>query len=53
MKNLITAINSSSSSENGCLIDHALEYAKASKFNRDPKKASQIGTITFLFQGKN
>ncbi len=46
-------INSSSSSENGCLIDHALEYAKASKFNRDPKKASQIGTITFLFQGKN
>jgi hypothetical protein len=45
-------INGSSSSENGCLIDHALEYAKASKFNRDPKKASQLGTITFLFQGK-
>ena len=45
-------INGSSSSENGCLIDHALEYAKASKFSRDPKKASQLGTITFLFQGK-
>ncbi|MFK2818772.1 hypothetical protein U0L90_01490 [Flavobacteriaceae sp. LMIT009] len=51
--NVIDAyINGSSSSENGCLIDHALEYAKASKFNRDPKKASQLGTITFLFQGK-
>ena len=51
--NVIDAyINGSSSSENGCLIDHALEYAKASKFNRDPKKALQLGTITFLFQGK-
>ena len=45
-------INTSSSSENGCLIDHAIEYAKASKFSRDPKKASQLGTITFLFRGK-
>ena len=48
-----TQINASSSSENGCLIDHALEYAKESKFNRNPKKASQLGTITFLFRGKN
>jgi len=46
-------INASSSSENGCLIDHALEYAKESKFNKNPKKASQLGTITFLFRGKN
>lgn len=46
-------INSSSSSENGCLIDHALEYAKASKFTSNPKKATQLGTITFLFQGKH
>lgn len=52
--NVIDAyINASSSSENGCLIDHALEYAKESKFTRNPKKASQIGTITFLFRGKN
>lgn len=52
--NVIDAyINASSSSANGCLIDHALEYAKESKFTRDPKKASQLGTITFLFRGKN
>ncbi|WP_347923823.1 hypothetical protein [Pontimicrobium sp. SW4] len=48
-----TYINASSSSENGCLIDHALEYAKESKFNKNPEKASQLGTITFLFRGKN
>ncbi len=46
-------INASSSSENGCLVDHAIEYAKESKFTRNPKKASQLGTITFLFRGKN
>ena len=46
-------INASSSSENGCLIDHAIEYAKESKFTSNPKKASQLGTITFLFRGKN
>jgi len=52
--NVIDAIiNASSSSENGCLIDHAIEYAKESKFTRNPKKASQLGTITFLFRGKN
>lgn len=52
--NVINAfINASSTSENGCLIDHALEYAKESKFTRDPKKVKQIGTITFLFRGKN
>lgn len=52
--NVVNAyINASSSSENGCLIDHALEYAKESKFNQNLKKASQLGTITFLFRGKN
>lgn len=52
--NVVNAyINASSSSENGCLIDHALEYAKESKFNKNLKKASQLGTITFLFRGKN
>ncbi len=45
-------INTSSSSDNGCLIDHALEYAKESRFSRNPKKASQLGTITFIFKGK-
>ena len=45
--------NNASSSDDGCLIDHALEYAKASKFNSDTSKASQLGSITFNFKGKN
>ncbi len=45
-------VNDSSASTNGCLIDSALEYAKAAKFNRDATKASQIGSITFYFKGK-
>ena len=52
--NVIDAyVNSSSASSNGCLIDSALEYARASQFNPDASKASQIGTITFLFKGKS
>lgn len=46
-------VNSSSASSNGCLIDSALEYAKASQFNGDATKPSQLGTITFYFRGKN
>ena len=45
-------VNGASASTNGCLIDSALEYAKAAKFNRDATKASQIGSITFYFKGK-
>jgi len=45
-------VNSTSSSTNGCLIDHALQYAMASQFNSDPSKPSQLGSITFLFRGK-
>lgn len=44
-------VNSSSSSKNGCLIDHALEYAKEARFNTSGK-ASQLGSITFNFKGK-
>lgn len=45
-------VNSTSSSTNGCLIDHALQYARASQFNSDSSKPSQLGSITFLFRGK-
>ncbi|RLD29037.1 MAG: hypothetical protein DRI75_04705 [Bacteroidetes bacterium] len=45
-------VNSSSASSNGCLIDSALEYAKASTFNSDNNNPSQLGTITFIFKGK-
>ena len=44
--------NNASSSANQCLIEHALEYAKKSRFNSDSSKMSQIGTITFYFVGK-
>lgn len=46
-----TYINSSSSSDNQCLIDTALEYAKNARFSSAERK-SQIGSITYYFQGK-
>lgn len=45
-------INTSSTSSNECLIEHALEYARQSKFSADPSRESQIGSITFNFIGK-
>lgn len=47
-----TYINSTSSSANECLIDYALEYAKNARFST-AQKASQVGSITYYFQGKN
>ena len=46
------SINGSSNSNNQCLIDHALEYAKSVQFNTS-EQTDQLGTITFLFKGKN
>lgn len=46
-----TSINSSSNSNNKCLQNSALEYAKKAQFNRSVK-IDQIGTITFTFEGK-
>lgn len=46
-------LNTSSTSTNECLIEHALEYAKQSKFNVDPSKEEQLGSITFNFIGKH
>ncbi|GAA4804309.1 hypothetical protein GCM10023330_08330 [Litoribaculum gwangyangense] len=45
-------INTSSTSDNECLIERALEYANQSQFSADASKTSQIGTITFYFIGK-
>ena len=45
-------LNSSSSTSNECLTEHALEYAKNSQFSADTTKKSQIGSITFYFIGK-
>ncbi len=48
-----TYINSSSSSSNQCLIDHALEYAQNAIFSEDANTKSQVGSITYYFKGKN
>jgi len=44
--------NNASNSSNACLIEHALEYAKKARFNTDASSPSQIGSITFHFEGK-
>lgn len=44
--------NTSSTSNNECLIEHAIEYAKRSQFDADVSKDTQIGSITFFFIGK-
>lgn len=41
----------SSSTDNGCLIDNAIQYALKARFNNS-SKGSQKGTITYLFQEK-
>lgn len=46
-----TYINSSSSSDNECLIDTAIEYAQNAVFSNAERK-SQIGSITYYFQSK-
>ena len=46
-------VNSSSSTDNQCLEDNALDYAMKAVFNPDASKDKQIGTITWVFQGKN
>ena len=48
-----TYINSSSSSSNQCLIDHALEYAQNAIFSTNEITKSQIGSITYYFKGKH
>lgn len=45
-------VNTSSTSDNECLIEHALDYAKRSQFSADGSKEKQIGSITFFFIGK-
>lgn len=42
----------SSGTSNRCLVDNAIAYALKAKFNTDANKASQPGTITYLFQQK-
>lgn len=48
-----TYVNTSSTSSNECLTDHALEYAKNAQFSADASKKTQLGSITFFFIGKH
>ena len=41
----------SSNTSNGCLVDNAITYAYKAKFST-ADRASQKGTITYIFQGK-
>ncbi|MBT8204654.1 MAG: hypothetical protein KJO20_04705 [Eudoraea sp.] len=41
----------SSNTDNGCLVDNAITYAFRARFDTSDK-ASQIGTITYIFQSK-
>ena len=44
-------INDSSYSNNKCLIEHAIEYAKSVQFDA-LNRPDQLGSITFYFKGK-
>lgn len=44
-------VNGSSNSNNKCLMDHAIAYAKSVQFSTSDKN-EQLGTITFMFKGK-
>ncbi|WP_246454683.1 energy transducer TonB [Hyunsoonleella aquatilis] len=46
-------VNTSSTSSNECLVEHALQYAENAKFSKDASKDEQIGSITFNFIGKH
>ena len=47
------SINEAASENNECLKDHAIEYAKNARFSKDSSKKSQLGSITFYFEGKD
>lgn len=51
--NVVSAdYNNASTSSDGCLVERALEYARAARFNSVASLEDQIGTITFFFQPK-
>ncbi len=47
------SFNTASTSSNECLVKHAIEYAKAVKFNTVTSTGDQIGSITFYFRAKH
>lgn len=53
-KGIVTksTINKAASVNNDCLHEHAIEYANESRFSIDNSKKTQLGSITFYFEGK-
>lgn len=41
--------NGASTTDNGCMVDHAIEYALEAKFDANLSKPTQLGSITFYF----
>lgn len=41
--------NGASTTDNGCMVDHAIEYALEAKFDTNLSKPTQLGSITFYF----
>jgi hypothetical protein len=41
--------NGASTTDNGCMVDHAIEYALQAQFDENNSKPSQLGSITFYF----
>ena len=48
-----SSINEAASIDNQCLKDHAIEYANNARFSADASKKTQLGSITFYFEGKH
>lgn len=42
----------SSTTTDGCLVENAIHYAMRTKFNANPQKRLQVGTISYVFQQK-
>ena len=42
----------SSTTNNECLIDSALKYAKKTQFSASKNKPTQLGSITYIFPGQ-
>ncbi|MCF6306749.1 MAG: hypothetical protein L3J09_02215 [Flavobacteriaceae bacterium] len=53
-KVILATINANSSTtNNACLLESAIDYAKKARFTKSENKPSQMGSITYVFPGQN
>lgn len=50
---LATINTNSSTTNNACLLESAIEYAKKARFTKSKNKPLQMGSITYVFPGQN